>query len=110
MDLEHPVEILGRDLADQAPPAADAGIVDQDVDRAEILLRAGDAGLQRGDVADVESELVRPPAARADLRRCPGDPVDDVVDDHVGAALGQQHGVAAPHAAARAGHHGNSSV
>ena len=103
MNLEHPVEILDADLVHQEAPAADAGVVDQDVDGAERLGRVPDAGLQGGDVADIHFQLVRPAAALADRRSGLLDPVDDVVDDQIGAPLGEKEGMTPPHPAPRAG-------
>ena len=53
VDLEHPAEVGGLGVDDQARDL-DAGVVDEDVEPAELLDRRRDGGLPRRLVADVE--------------------------------------------------------
>ena len=81
-----------------------AGVVDEDVERAELRLDRRDAGLDRRAVGDVERDLVHAPLAAGQLRRGPLERllVAPVQRDRA-AGLHQPAGERAADAAARAG-------
>ena len=107
MDVEHRLELLVGHLVDRAVPGV-AGVVDDDVDLAELVdglldELVGDAVL--GQVAGEDGGLA------GDLGRgLLGDVAVEVVDQDLGALLGEQLCGGAADAAGRAGDDGGLSI
>ena len=81
---------LGGVDVDQQAGDLDAGVVDQDVETAELADRVGDRGLPAGVVGDVE---VHEPVAVAERSGHLGaEVVLQVADHHLGAGCGQRLG------------------
>lgn len=92
------------DVLERQPLAADAGVVDQDVDLPERLFGLGDAAVERRDVADVVDDDMRLAPVGADpLRGFLRVLCIDVVDDDIRAALRHDFRVAPPDPPAGAG-------
>ena len=118
MDADHEFEIGGLHLR-EGLVAQDAGVVDEDVDAAPSLFGAGnhlDHLIIFGDVAAVRHRLA---ASRADFldhgerrvgmaRAVTG--AAEIVDDDLGATLGEFEGVMATEAAAGSGDDGNAII
>ena len=117
--VQHRVEQLRGHVVERLV-AQDAGVADDDVDAAERLQGGVDDGLAALDGGHGAGVGHRLPAQARDLLDRPlgragrgagavGGPAE-VVDDHLGAAGGQQQGVLAAQAAARAGHDRHPAV
>ena len=96
---------VGLGLLEQRPRHRHAGVVDDHVGDAALGLDLVEAGLDAGQVGDVEAQRPGAAAGRLDL----GDRVGELVDaarrdDHRRARLGQRAGEMLAEAARRAGH------
>src|SRR5690606_3959852 len=84
VDLEGAPPVLGGDLLDRGGRPGDAGVVDQDVDAAELLEREVEQAIDRRVVGDVGRD-------RRDLRQLAAQPVErrlvDVAGDDAGTRL-----------------------
>ncbi len=116
MDRHDGVPVLFAHVEDHAV-AQDAGVVDDDVELAEVVDRAIDdsfGSLEVGDALEVGDRLAAGGSDFLDhvLRRgarLPGavEVTAEVIHDHLGAVLGQQQRLFAPDAAAGAGDYRN---
>jgi signal transduction histidine kinase len=94
----------GRIALDEGHQALPAGVVDEHVDRAELVLGGAHGRLERDQVADVRVGAQRPPARDHDLvRDRAGVPAVQVGDPDRRARLGQAERDGAPDATATSG-------
>jgi hypothetical protein len=108
IDRQDRIPLLDRELLDRGN-MLDAGIVDEDVDAAELAAREVDHGGDVAALADVgaaegDADVVRPRHLRPrllDRRR-----VAEAVDDDIGASAGERLGDAEPDAARRSRYDG----
>jgi hypothetical protein len=113
------VEILGVDIGHACPPH-DAGVVDEDVDSAELCDRGRDEGagaVDRRDVVRVghgptagADDLVDDGGGRSGVTTHASNRSTDVVDGDAGATRREQQRVRTPDAASRAGDDGDAPV
>ena len=119
VNIDHRLEVFDRHLAEAVLDIV-AGIVDEDIDLAEGVVGALDdrpAAFRAGHRVMVGHRLA---ARRADLgdhrvgRRVRAAAAchrtAQIIHHHLGAACGQQQGVAPPQAVAGAGDHGDAAV
>jgi hypothetical protein len=116
----HDVVPLGEGHVRERPVAQDAGVVDEDVEPAELLDRRGDQSLGPRLVGDVVAVHHGLPAERPDVvddllrgpDRGPG-AVNfgaEVVDDHIGPLAGELERMLTPDAPAGAGDHDDTTL
>ena len=108
IDAAHARDFSGVVGVERSLPR-DAGIVDQDGDGAELVLRARQHGVDRGGITDIGLHGDRAPARRDDLgrERLGGIGAGGVVDAHGDAALREELRARAAEAARGAGDDGD---
>mmetsp|Transcript_5199 Transcript_5199/g.19368 ORF Transcript_5199/g.19368 Transcript_5199/m.19368 type:complete len:476 (-) Transcript_5199:1242-2669(-) len=107
--VHHEVVVVLGDVG-EALGGADAGVVDQDVQRADLGLGMGHGGLDADDIGDVQRHDMGVAAAAFDLGAQVLEPLDTAAGQHdTGTGLGQGLGELRAQAAGRTGDQGHAA-